>query len=411
MRSADSTAVAPIRDTSDGGLVTIAGTGAGKGVSQVIPTLLTYPGSIIVNDPKGEVSAVTERRRRDMGQQVFHLDPFGREDTHALNPFSVIRPFSAEAPDQCAALAARLLPKSEAPDPFWENTARHLIAGTCLFIATYLSPEFRHLGTLGRIWAGGESRLSEFLAVMKRCTHYDGAVRDAAAIYEDAPDKTRTSMLTSIREPLAFLASPRGRKSLSGNEIPPALIESGTPVTIYLRVPPHLISGQAALLRVWIGTLIAILASRKVRPVLPDLLLIDEAAQLGQLEELLVAASLLRGYGVRTWSFWQSVGQMEGIWGPRHREFLDNASVLSVFGAGNAAAASAASDLTGLPFEDLLGLSPDLQALSMSGSRPKLCRRIDYRTDPSLAAMADPNPLHEGHEWPTYLQKGDIDGR
>jgi hypothetical protein len=31
-------------DDSDAGLVTIAGTGTGKGVSQVIPTALTYPG-------------------------------------------------------------------------------------------------------------------------------------------------------------------------------------------------------------------------------------------------------------------------------------------------------------------------------------------------------------------------------
>ena len=330
-----------------------------------------------------------------MGQLIFHLDPFDRDDTHAVNPFSTIRAFSPAAPDQCAALAARLLPKSEAHDPFWENSARHLIAGTCLFIATYLSREYRHLGTLARIWSSGEGRLSEFLAVMKRCSHYDGAIRATAKTYEEAPDRTRTSMLTCVREPLAFLASPRGRKSLSGNEIQPSLIEAGTPMTIYLRVPPHLVAGHKALLRVWLGTLIAILASRKARPTHPDLLLIDEAAQLGRLDELLTASSLLRGYGVRTWTFWQSIGQMEGIWGAHHREFLDNASVLSVFGAGNAAAATAASELTGVPFEDLLGMPKGHQALAMSGCQPRICRRIDYRTDPRLAAMASPNPFHE----------------
>ena len=61
---------AAILDTSDGGLVTIAGTGAGKGVSQVIPAQLTWRGSVVVNDPKGELYAITARCRREMGQRV-----------------------------------------------------------------------------------------------------------------------------------------------------------------------------------------------------------------------------------------------------------------------------------------------------------------------------------------------------
>lgn len=393
-RSGTLQAPSPIHDTSDGGLVTIAGTGAGKGISQVVPTLLTYPGTVIVNDTKGEISAVTERRRREMGQKIYHVDPFGREETSALNPLSMIRAFTPEAPDQCAALAARLVPHHRTQDPFWENVARRLIMGSCLFIATYLSAEFRHLGTLSRIWCGGESRLSEVLAVMKRCDHYDGVIRETASLYEAAPDRTRGSMLTCVQEALAFLASPRGLRSLSGSEIPAAEVRAGTPMTIYLRVPPHLLAGQAGLLRIWLGTLISMLACRVQRPAIPDLLMVDEAAQIGKLEDLLTAASLLRGYGLRTWTFWQSIGQLEGIWGTSHREFLDNASVLSVFGLSNAASASAASDLTGLPFEELMGMRPGLQALALSGRLPLLCRRLDYRADPGLKCLADPNPFH-----------------
>ena len=44
-----------ISDDSDASLVTIAGTGTGKGVSQVIPTALTYPGSMIIVDIKGDL--------------------------------------------------------------------------------------------------------------------------------------------------------------------------------------------------------------------------------------------------------------------------------------------------------------------------------------------------------------------
>lgn len=384
--------------------MTIAGTGAGKGTSQVLPTLLTYPGSVIVNDTKGEISAVTERRRREMGQKVYHLDPFGREDTSALNPFSLIRAFSSEAPDQCAALAARLVPQSRTQDPFWENVSRRLIMGSCLFVATYLSTEFRNLGTLARIWCGGEGRLSEILAVMKRCNHYGGVIRETASLYEAAPDRTRGSMLTCVQEALAFLASPRGLRSLSGSEVPAAEILAGTPMTIYLRVPPHLLSGREGLLRIWLGTLISMLASRERRPAIPDLLMVDETAQIGRLDDLLTAASLLRGYGLRTWTVWQSLGQLEGVWGARHREFLDNASVLSVFGLANAASASAASELTGVPLEELMGMRPGLQALALSGRLPMLCERLDYRREPTLVGLADPNPFHLNHTFPKGIR-------
>src|SRR5581483_3332875 len=43
-----------LRYSGDGHLVTVAPTRSGKGVGIVIPNLLTYPGPIVVTDPKGE---------------------------------------------------------------------------------------------------------------------------------------------------------------------------------------------------------------------------------------------------------------------------------------------------------------------------------------------------------------------
>ena len=55
----------------------VAGTGAGKGRSAIIPNLLTYPGSVYCQDFKGQNAAVTAQRRRDMGQAVYILEPMG----------------------------------------------------------------------------------------------------------------------------------------------------------------------------------------------------------------------------------------------------------------------------------------------------------------------------------------------
>ncbi|WP_421414221.1 type IV secretory system conjugative DNA transfer family protein [Agrobacterium tumefaciens] len=54
-------------------------TGGGKGRSVIMPIALDYPGSIVLIDIKGEAAAVTARRRREMGQEVVILEPFGRE--------------------------------------------------------------------------------------------------------------------------------------------------------------------------------------------------------------------------------------------------------------------------------------------------------------------------------------------
>jgi type IV secretion system protein VirD4 len=59
----------------DRSLVTIAGARAGKTSTVLEPNLYLYPGSMLVLDPKGELSR-TAHLRRALGHQVFVLDPF-----------------------------------------------------------------------------------------------------------------------------------------------------------------------------------------------------------------------------------------------------------------------------------------------------------------------------------------------
>jgi hypothetical protein len=53
-----------------GHILTVAPTGAGKGVGAVIPNLLTYQGSAFVLDIKGENFRVTARARAEMGHDI-----------------------------------------------------------------------------------------------------------------------------------------------------------------------------------------------------------------------------------------------------------------------------------------------------------------------------------------------------
>jgi type IV secretory pathway TraG/TraD family ATPase VirD4 len=59
-------------------LVTIAGARAGKTSTVLEPNLSLYPGSCVVLDPKGELTARTAQLRHALGHNVYVLDPFGR---------------------------------------------------------------------------------------------------------------------------------------------------------------------------------------------------------------------------------------------------------------------------------------------------------------------------------------------
>lgn len=77
-------------------------------------------------------------------------------------------------------------------------------------------------------------------------------------------------------------------------------------ITLYVCVPPEKMQSHGRLLRLWLSPLLSVLQARTCRPALPTLVLIDEAGQLGSVNSLRTAVTLLRGYGVRIWSFWQS---------------------------------------------------------------------------------------------------------
>src|SRR5690554_496613 len=119
----------PFLHSGGGHLMTIAPTGAGKGVGAIIPALLRHPGPVIVIDPKGENYAVTARRRRELGQRVVLLDPFyvtgARSDS--FNPLDLLARDDPGLADEAGVLADLLSPLTLREDPFWNNRARQTI--------------------------------------------------------------------------------------------------------------------------------------------------------------------------------------------------------------------------------------------------------------------------------------------
>ena len=118
----------PVGVRDDRMLMTLAGNGGGKGLTAIIPNLLTYRGSVFINDTKGQNAAVTARARREMGQDVFVLAPFAKETAH-LNPLAGLDPEAPDYVERIKGIVEALVIAGEGKDRIWSDWAKIVIEG------------------------------------------------------------------------------------------------------------------------------------------------------------------------------------------------------------------------------------------------------------------------------------------
>jgi type IV secretion system protein VirD4 len=171
-----------------------------------------------------------------------------------------------------------------------------------------------------------------------------------------------------------------------------ALIE-GRPMTVYIVVPPHRLRAYRPILRVWLSGLIMAFTQRKEIPIHRTLMLCDEIGNLGYLDAFVTAATLLRGWGVTMWSFWQNLSQLEQ-YGHDARTLIDNAGVIQLFGARNFRAAKDFVDLVGgISAEDIMQLKPDEQILLIEGGYPVCAKTVRYFEDELFDGLRKQSPV------------------
>ncbi|KZY15921.1 hypothetical protein A3726_15705 [Erythrobacter sp. HI0037] len=396
----------PILHTGDGHLITLARTGAGKGVGCIIPALLRYRGPVIVIDPKGENYQVTARRRREMGQKVAVLDPFGivANETDNLNPLDLIDRASLDAIDDAAQLAELLVTETSTRDPFWDNRARSLLATMILHVAVARPPILRNLTEVHHLLnQSNEDMDFTFKEIAKSA---DATVRKGAAIKDTAEGKVWASILSTAQSHSDFLRSAGAQQTLGQSSIDLEAITRGDPLSIYIVVPPEKLESHGKLLRLWVGTMISAITRRSQRPELPTLFILDEAAQLGPLKQLRQAITLLRGYGLRTWSFWQDLSQLKMLYPRDWQTMVNNCEVVQAFGFANASVARDGAELTGYyDWRVLQDLEAEEMVLALAGDQPVIARKPNYLFDPAFAGQFDDNRFYEKVDRETLAER------
>ena len=387
----------PILLNGEGHLMTIAPTGAGKGTGCIIPALLRYPGPVIVIDPKGENAAITARRRREMGQRVVIIDPMGVTDLppDTLNPLDVIDIQLASAVDEVAVLAQALCDTAQDDrNRYWTNRGIHLAIGAMLQVLVVAAPKGGNLLQV-RDLINSAAADPELLAKQLLDSPHPEVQRIARMLNIGAPE-TLGGIISFSQDMVDFLRGDQIQASVARTSFDLEDVTKGSPLSIYLIMPLHMLESHSRLLRLWLGALMSCITRRRARPPHATLFILDEAAQLGELPHLRQAITLLRGYGLQTWSFWQDASQLQMLYSHDWKTMVNNCRVLQCFGALNQVAADSMAEMTGfMSGNAMLDLGRNEMVLQLAGDEAVVAQLPNYLADPAFHNLYDRNPYHD----------------
>ena len=394
-------------DNPESHAICVAPTGTGKGRSSLLPQLLTWKGSVVVIDPKGEAAAVTGRyREKELGQRVVYLDPFHvvTDEPDSLNPLDTIR-FSGESPEEFAIMAPSLLHPDHlgfAREPYWDNSGDALISAVLCHILAMEPEEHRNFVRLRDHLMNDDVvyTLAKLLDTVG--TKMPRMAKDQIASFLSVADLTRSGILSTAQQHLRLLADPCVIEGLNRTSFDLDAFRRGDPMTIYLILPPTRLHSHGLLLRSWLGTLFTVAMSREQLPDSPTLFLVDELAALGSMNQIRTAFTLLRGYGVRISIYLQDLNQLKQLYPQDWETLVNNAGTIQTFGPSNFQMAKQLADLFGTEVraEDLLSAGKEEQYVLFQGGNWKRCRKLDYLTDPIFEGRYDPNPRYKRRQPP-----------
>ena len=133
---------------------------------------------------------------------------------------------------------------------------------------------------------------------------------------------------------------------------------------------------DAGFLRLMLGTLMNIIASRTAIPEHKTCFYVDEAAQLGFMPQLLEALTLMRSYGLQCTTYWQDLSQIQYHYPTGWQGIVNNSAVLQIFGIKNHWVARSLADIVGVEARQLLQMLPDEQLLVHEGKNIHTARRL-----------------------------------
>jgi type IV secretion system protein VirD4 len=329
-----------------------APTRSGKGVGLVIPTLLTWPGSTIVHDIKGENWQLTAGWRARFGR-VLLFDPTNPLSA-AYNPLLEVRRGDTEVRDVQNVADILVDPEGALERRnHWEKTSHSLLVGAILHVL-YAERE-KTLAGVANFLSDPKRPIETTLRAMMTTRHLgDGThpvVASAARELLNKSENERSGVLSTAMSFLGLYRDPVVAKVTSRCDWRIGdLVDGKRPVTLYLVVPPSDISRTKPLVRLVLNQIGRRLTEELKVRAHRLLLMLDEFPALGRLDFFESALAFMAGYGLKSFLIAQSLNQIEKAYGPNHA-ILDNCHVRVAFATNDERTARRVSEALGMATE------------------------------------------------------------
>lgn len=335
-----------LRDDGPAHVLAFAPTRSGKGVGLVLPTLLSWPHSVVVHDIKGENYALTAGwRARDLDSRICKFEATSIDGTSArFNPLMEVRlrtPYEVQDVQNIVTMLCDPDGKgAEGDDAHWIVSASAMLSGVVLHVLYAEADK-----SLGRVANLISSPLFESTAQMfeymlntthdpeNTCGWLDAAgeptqthplvAMAARDMLNKSPEEGGSILSTAIRF-LTLFRDPIVANNVAFSDFRIRdLMHDERPLSLYLVVPPSDMDRLKPLTRLIFNQILRALTAemtfadgRSVASYKHKLLLmIDELPSLGKLEILQTALAYMAGYGIKSYLITQDVAQLQAAYG------------------------------------------------------------------------------------------------
>ncbi|MGN8005993.1 conjugal transfer protein TraG [Acidovorax sp. 22279] len=338
-------------------VMAFAPTRSGKGVGLVVPTLLSWPGSAVIHDIKGENWNLTAGWRA----RFSHCLLFNPTDAKsaAYNPLLEVRRGAHEVRD-VQNIADILVDPEGALERrnHWEKTSHALLVGAILHVL-YAGKDKTLCGVANFLSDPAcpfEVTLHRMMTTRHLTDDVHPVVASAAREVLNKSENERSGVLSTAMSFLGLYRDPTVAEVTSRCDWRIAdLISAQHPVSLYLVVPPSDISRTKPLIRLILNQI-----GRRLTESLDGsdgierrhklLLMLDEFPALGRLDFFESALAFMAGYGLRAFLIAQSLNQIDKAYGPNH-SILDNCHVRVAFATNDERTAKRISEALGTATE------------------------------------------------------------
>ena len=302
---------------------------------------------MIVIDPKGELAAITEKRRAGFGKTIV-LNPFGvlvetrpRLLSVGCNPLLQLErgeDFAGDA--MCVADAIVERSTGGGNSEFFDRSAKNLVQALVMWerIANGDEATLRNIPLL---LSRGD--FLKTLRKMAKCDDYT-VQNTASRLLQRLKDKG--SQATSIQDVIetmlshfAFVRDDRiAADMMAGGAVDFAALHREV-TTIYLILPPRELSDHAIWLRLFINLALRKLykatPSEEGPPALPPVLfMLDEFGNVGRLQEIIKALGMAAYARIQLMFFLQNLGQLSHAYKDEVGSFFSGAGATTTFKTG-----------------------------------------------------------------------------